>query len=77
MKVILPLFPIFMRPCLEDCIQLRIIRRLEHISYKERLQEVGLFSLEKAPGVIYSSLSVFSGDLLERLQVTLYHELET
>ena len=27
-----------------------MIRRLEHLSYEDKLRESGLFSLEKAPG---------------------------
>jgi len=38
-------------------------RGLEHLSYEERLRELGLFSLEKAPGRPYSSLPVLKGGL--------------
>ena len=41
----------------------KMIRGLEHLSYEERLRELGLFSLEKAPGRPYSSLPVLKGGL--------------
>jgi len=41
----------------------KIIRELEHLSCEESLRELGLLSLEKAPGKPYSSLPVLKGGL--------------
>lgn len=39
------------------------VKGLEHLSYAETLRELGLFSLEKAPGRPYCAISVLKGGL--------------
>ena len=41
----------------------KMIRELEHLSYGKRLRELGMVSLEKAPGRPYCNLSIFKGSL--------------
>jgi len=46
------------------------------LSYKDRLRELGLFSLEKAVGRPYSSLPLPEGGLRESWRGTFYKGLE-
>ena len=49
-KVILPFYSVLVRPHLEYGIQRRatkVIQGMEYLTYKDKLRELGLFSLEK------------------------------
>jgi len=51
----------------------RMIKGLEHLSYKERLRELGLFcEKEKAPGRVHCGLPVLEGSLQAGGGLTFY-----
>jgi len=50
---------------------MKVSRGLEHLSCEERLKELRLSSLEKAPGRPYCGLPVLKGGLQERWGGTL------
>jgi len=49
-----------------------MLRGLEHLSYEERLWELGLFRLEKAPGRSHCSLPVLEGNLQAGVEQSFY-----
>ena len=51
---------------------MKIIKELEHLYYKERLRDLGLFSLENAPGRPYCGLLALEGSLLAGREATVY-----
>jgi len=53
----------------------KMMRGMEHLCCEERVRELGLCSLEKAPGRPYCGLSVLRGDLEESWRETFYQGL--
>ena len=65
-EVIVPLYSALVSPHLEYCIQDWGCQRRATktgVSYEERLRELGLFSLEKAPGRSHCGLPVLEGSI--------------
>jgi len=54
---------------------MKMITVVEHVSCVERLSELGFFSLEKAPGQPYCSLSATKGGLQESWRGTFYKDM--